>query len=176
MESIKNILLHVRNHRLFLIIAIPISFFIGYELFYLILKIELNVIKSTGLNSTSPFYYSLLPPTIEQVVLGLVALMIFMVSQKYYLLIFIYLGFLIQYANFLYYYKSLYSSGTYIFPVFIYALTGIIVIAGFKYGKKLGLLAVLISILFLTIYNYSILTTNLGTYINSFFDNVSKIL
>jgi len=158
MESIKSTFYQIKNSKWYLLTLAAIAFFIGYFLFNYILEIELKI--STPTNLSSVYFRVFQYAFIEQVLLGSVAMIFFLISGKYYLPIFTYIGFSVKYFYFISDIRLIaqqYTPILSLLPVIFYILSGAILVFGLRYGKKAGSLAILINILFLATYNYVIL-------------------
>lgn len=146
-----------------------IAFVVGYFNFDIILYFERLMPDFFFTYSQGLFFFTysqglLALAAIGQAVLGATALIFFVISRKYYLPLFIYAGFLVQYIGVIKSTARFPLIPTSFVPILIYAITGIILTIGLKFGKKMGLvLALLINILFLANYNSKLMT---GSYLS----------
>lgn len=160
-----------KNSKLYIPILAIIAFVGGYFSFYLIAKIESLVINLNTLEQIDNVGAFLKMAAIEQVFLGAVAFISFLVGRRYYFPLILYAGYLTAYVVVIYKYKyyieynyysdmSLRMFLSYLNPVFIAALTCGILAIGLRYGKKTGLiLAILINIVITVSYNHYATTT-----------------
>lgn len=157
-EYMKRIFYRIRNSKFFIPILAVIAFVGGYYSFTIILNLELQTRQLYEIDIYSPRGLLFLA-AIEHVFLGLAAFVFFIASRKYYLPLFIYAGFLISYMNLIGFSKYIRSETSFA-PIIIYALAGIVLTIGFRFGKKLGVLAIIVNILLLANYNTKIFTGN----------------
>ena len=168
METIKNIFHQTKGSKLYLPILALLAFITGYLLMYPIVRFEIKILAYLPQFPNSGI---LLSGFIEQSILFALAFAIFSLSKKYYLPMFLYAGFILQYSKLLYdiHHLNPYPSILfYLFPAFVYSLLVIVLTIGFKFGKRGSFLALITCIIFLGAYNYMIANTDFASYIGQF--------
>lgn len=139
-------LYRLKESRWYLPMMAAIALLVGYLSFDSIWRLELKVRELTPFQGFT-YWDFFQQGFVEQVFLGVLALILFALTRRYYLSILLYLGFLIKWGFFIYERDASYPEFSlwYSFtPVFIYILLTLLIALGLIFGKKAGLIAIVV--------------------------------